>query len=179
MRGGSVTVLQSAQFDALVAAHRVSVERVCRSILRDDDLVADAAQEAFVRLWRQLELGAEPDQTAAWLRKVALTTSLDLARRRDARARAEHERRVPADAAAPDHASPPERAANAELEAQLERALRDLPEGQRTVFVLRHRGGLGLAEVAATLGVELSTVKTQFARAALRLQARLQSFRSE
>jgi RNA polymerase sigma-70 factor (ECF subfamily) len=179
MKAAGMAVPQTAHFDALVAAHRGSVERVCRSILRDDDLVADAAQEAFVRLWRRLEDGAEPVQCAAWLRKVALTTSLDLARRREARSRAELERRVAVDAAAPESGSPPARAESAELEAQLELAVRDLPEGQRTVFVLRHRGGLALSEVAATLGLELSTVKTHFARAALRLQARLQPFRTE
>ena len=50
-------------------------------------------------------------------------------------------------------------------------------EGQRTVFLLRHEGGLPLAEVAETLGVALPTVKTQFARACLKLQSRLRPYR--
>jgi RNA polymerase sigma-70 factor (ECF subfamily) len=165
-------------FTALIAAHQSAVERVCRSILRDEHLVADAAQETFVRLWRHLERQPEPEHAGAWLRRVALTTSLDLARRRDARARGEDGAAVAGGARERANDSPLDHAERAELEAELERAMRDLPEGQRTVFLLRHRGGLSLAEVAQTLDLELSTVKTHFARAALRLQQRLARFRS-
>jgi len=44
------------------------------------------------------------------------------------------------------------------------------------VFLLRHRGGLSLREVAELLDLALPTVKTHFARAALRLQASLARF---
>ena len=49
--------------------------------------------------------------------------------------------------------------------------------GQREIFLLRHDGGLSLAEVADSLELALPTVKTQFARAALKLQAKLAGFR--
>ena len=54
-----------------------------------------------------------------------------------------------------------------------------LPEGQRTVFQLRHFGCLPLAEVAETLDLALPTVKTQFARACLRLQSALAPHRPQ
>jgi DNA-directed RNA polymerase specialized sigma24 family protein len=57
-----------------------------------------------------------------------------------------------------------------------ERALLELPDGQRTVFLLRHEGGLTLAEVADALGVAVPTAKTQFARACLKLQEKLAPF---
>ena len=85
-----------------------------------------------------------PEQCGAWLRKVAVTTSLDLVRRREARTRAEAERSIAREASAPENTSPATRASTAEFAAELELALRDLPEGQRTVFLLRHRGGLAL-----------------------------------
>jgi len=69
-----------------------------------------------------------------------------------------------------------ERVAQAELAESFERALERLSDGQRTVFLLRHAGGLRLAEVAETLDVSLSTVKTQFARACLKLQDALRPF---
>ena len=170
---------QTPHFDALLVTHRRSVEGVCRAILRDDDLAADATQETFVRLWARLAREGEPAHCGAWLRRVALTTSLDLARRREARAHAEAEGRIDVGAPAPDSSSPITRAATAELEAHFELALRDLPEGQRTVFLCRHRGGLTLREVAELLGLGLPTTRTQFARAALRLQSRLAHFRNE
>jgi RNA polymerase sigma-70 factor (ECF subfamily) len=162
----------SSAFDQLVASHERQVLRLCRAILRDDHLGADAAQETFLRLWRRITSGRAPDRSPAWLRRVAVTTSLDLARRRaqDARETGDVD-----DVASGDHAA--EIAArDVELRGRFEAALAELPEGQRTVFLLRHDGGLALSEVAETLDVSLPTVKTQFARACLKLQAKLAAF---
>ena len=71
------------EFSALVAAHERDVLRQCRSVLRDEHLGADAAQETFVRLWRELQRGARPVELGAWLRRAALSCALDL--RRNAR----------------------------------------------------------------------------------------------
>jgi RNA polymerase sigma-70 factor (ECF subfamily) len=166
----------SRSFDELVAAHAGAVARVCRSILRDDELARDAAQEAFLRLWRQVEVGGTPDRVGAWLRRAALSASLDIARRREARGRAEADASIARASAEAGASAPESRASLAELEAALERALAELSDGQRTVFLLRHRGGLSLSEVAEALGVALPTVKTQFARACLKLQSRLAPF---
>ncbi len=179
-------------FERLVAEHRGEVLRVCRSILRDEHLGADAAQETFLALWKACAAGNPLERTGAFLRRVAVNTSLDHARRRRARAaealepepRATgHTSSSSARTSGTELASPAaEPSANAwrtELRARLERALPALSEGQRTVFLLRHEGCLSLAEVAAALGVELSTVKTQFARACLKLQAHLAPFRPE
>jgi len=174
-----MAVSASARFDALVEAHGSRVYRVCRAILRDDHLGADAAQEAFLRLWRRLDSGdTEPPRSiAAWLRKAAVSSALDAARRRERRGRMMDA--DPASAQAPESVAddprrdPAAQARHRELDARLAAALRELPEGQRTIFLLRHEGGLPLREVAETLGVETTTVKTQFARACLELQSRL------
>lgn len=174
-------------FEELLERHEREVLRVCRSILRDDHLGADAAQETFVRLWRRITSGRRPDHSPAWLRKVAVSTSLDLARRRGSRADA----RVSESADLPDvlasDARRPEADARRpevlvrgnELAQRFELALAELPEGQRTVFLLRHAGHLSLAEVAETLEVALPTVKTQFARACLKLQEKLAPYRPD
>jgi RNA polymerase sigma factor (sigma-70 family) len=167
-----VSTAALATFEDLVARHQVEVLRVCRTILRDEHLGADAAQETFVRLWRRIAEGREPEKTSAWLRRVAVSTSLDLARTRIARKREAQIAETLADTrtVAPDAGEWVER---------FERALAELSDGQRTVFLLRHEGGMALSEVAETLGVSLPTVKTQFARACLKLQEKLAKFRPE
>lgn len=164
-------------FDRLLAAHGPRVRRVCRVVLRDRQLGEDAAQEAFFRLWRALLGGHSPEHPAAWLNAAAVNASVDLARRRDVQARAA-ERRAGA-ARPPAQTAPSDAAQSGELRERLERALAHLAPGQRTVFLLRHEGGLPLSAVAEALGVALPTVKTQFARACLRLQSLLQSFDPE
>src|SRR5215510_2349127 len=68
-----------------MAEHEGDVLRVCRSVLRDEHLGRDAAQDAFVRLWRALADGRAPERAHAWLRRAALSAALDLQRRRGAR----------------------------------------------------------------------------------------------
>jgi len=60
----------TAHFERLVAEHERDVLRVCRSVLRDEHLGRDAAQETFVRLWRALAGGRTPERVAAWLRRA-------------------------------------------------------------------------------------------------------------
>ncbi len=164
--------MSASRFERLVTEHERDVLRLCRSVLRDEHLGADAAQETFFRLWRALDRGDEPASSAAWLRRVALTSALDLSRRRAARlpVSAESEREEV------DGRGPLDAAAARELEERFERALAALPEGQRTIFLLRHSGGCSLAEVAESLALALPTVKTQFARACLKLQQALRPF---
>jgi RNA polymerase sigma-70 factor (ECF subfamily) len=172
----------ATEFDAIVARHRPDVLRVCRSILHDDHLVADAAQETFLRLWKRRVDGRAPEHASAWLRRVAVSAALDVAR---ARARRSHDSALegplaesladPRPEAASEHAG----AADAELRDRFRCALDELSEGQRTVFLLRHEGNLPLSEVAEALGVSLPTVKTQFARACSKLQQKLAAFRPE
>ena len=175
-----------ATFDRAVAEHQGTVLRVCRSILRDEHLGADAAQETFLRLWKRITERREParsspatrgsedtGQLGGWLRSVAVTISVDQLRRVAARPLS----LVGADTdCATDAADPNASAETSELEARFERALETLSEGQRTVFLLRHSGGLSLREVATTLDVALPTAKTHFARACLRLQEALRPF---
>ena len=172
--------MDGASFERLVAEHQGVVLRISRSILRDEHLGADAAQETFVRLWRSLEAGRAPERSGGWLQRVAVTTALDLARRRRTRTRREEALASEAPATGAAALDAPERAAvAAEIEQRFERALALLSEGQRTIFLLRHSAGLPLAEIAATLDVALPTVKTQFARACLKLQAALRPFRPD
>ena len=165
------------EFERAVAEHQGMVLRLCRSLLRDDHLGADAAQETFLRLWRRLGTGSEEDRPRRlrpWLRRVAVSVAQDQLRGGARRPRVlgdEDEAQ-----AAPESEGAAERdLAARELEERLERALAGLSEGQRTVFLLRHEGRLGLREIADTLGVSLPTVKTQFARACLRLRLALRA----
>jgi RNA polymerase sigma-70 factor (ECF subfamily) len=160
----------STEFETLVADHRREVFAVCRSVLRDEHLGADAAQEAFVRLWKRMQARGAPEEPRGWLRKAALSSAIDLLRRRP---------RSEALERAGDPAGEPLPEADAELRARFEQALAALPEGQRAVFLLRHEGGLTLPDIARTLSLSRETVRTQFARAAVHLQHNLWAFRPE
>jgi len=60
-----------------------------------------------------------------------------------------------------------------ELEDALRRAIEELPNRCREIFVLRRRDQLGYHEIAARLGVSLGTVKSQMWRAMVLLRGKL------
>lgn len=157
-----------AEFEALVASHRREVFAVCRSVLRDEHLGADAAQEAFVRLWKRMQAAGVPAEPRGWLRRAALSSAIDELRRTP---RAEIVAELSAALAPAAHAP------DDELRLGFERALAELSEGQRAIFLLRHEGGLSLVEIARLLELSRETVRSQFARAVLRLQSKLNRFR--
>jgi RNA polymerase sigma-70 factor (ECF subfamily) len=118
------------------------------------DAAEDAVQEALARAWERSDtdaIGSLP----AWVTRV----SLNLAKSRLRRIRAEATAKQRLGAAAEQHAAP------GGMRTDVERALGTLPRRQREVTVLRYYLGMDVAEIARTLGVSDGTVKTQLFRA--------------
>jgi RNA polymerase sigma-70 factor (ECF subfamily) len=113
----------------------------------------DVVQEAFVRAIGQRRRFAAVDNPEAWLRTVAL----NIARsqwRRVRRHLALLPELLPDD---PPADLSPDRVA-------LLTALRRLPRAQQETIALHHLADLPVAEVAATLGVPVGTVKARLSR---------------
>ena len=130
----------------------------------------DVAQEAFVRVYRQLG-SFDGDRFTAWLLRITRNLCIDQLRRRRARPPAED---VPAgtdDGAAPrDSAPDPEQAWLADVRRRLiHQALRRLDGASREVILLKDIQGLKLQEIAGMLGLPLGTVKSRAHRARLEL----------
>jgi RNA polymerase sigma-70 factor (ECF subfamily) len=64
----------------------------------------------------------------------------------------------------------------AELRDILTRTIQGLPEGFRTVFVLRDKEGLSTEETAEALGLSIPAVKSRLLRARLQLRERLNRY---
>ncbi len=129
-------------------------------LLADRDDALDAAQEAFLKMWRfapRLERGHALN---AWVYRVTVNTCLDRLRER-----ARHRKHTTHDnlvtlTVADDGYSPRQRARMAEELQLLKQALERLTERQRAVFVLRHFQSLKLQEIADVLDAPLGTVKS-------------------
>ena len=130
----------------------------------------DVAQEAFVRVYRQLGT-FEGDRFMAWLLRITRNLCIDQLRRRRTRPPAEDVRADAADDAAPRDAAPdPEQAWLADARRRLVyQALQRLDGANREVILLKDIQGLKLDEIAGMLGLPLGTVKSRAHRARLEL----------
>ena len=169
---GRVLAGETALFERIMRRHNQRVFRAARAIVRDDAEAEDVMQETYTRAFAHLGQFRGDAQLGTWLVRIAV---------HEAFARVRRQRRLaplpPGDdmeaLPMPDRAMPidPEREANnAELRRLLERAIDDLPETYRTVFVLREVEGLSTATTAECLGVSEEVVKTRLLRARTRLR---------
>jgi RNA polymerase sigma-70 factor (ECF subfamily) len=145
-----------AAFAALWTRSGAAVYSVCRRILVDRDSAEDAAQEAFVRIWRNArQFDPRRGSAAAWMYTIARNTALNLARIR---------RPVPQE-------TPPVtyEAADPADRFWLETSLARLSEGERTALELAYFEDLTQSQVAQRLDVPLGTVKARIRRALGRL----------
>jgi RNA polymerase sigma-70 factor, ECF subfamily len=147
-------------FEELVAAHERMVLRTAYRLLGRLEDAQDAAQEVFLRLFRNL--GRVEGDPKAWLYRVTVNVCNDHHRRRMPVADLDEHRADPA----PD----PERAITLdERKRLLMEGLATLGERERTSVVLRDIEGLSTAETAAILGVEEGTVRSHISTARVKL----------
>lgn len=154
----------------LFLEHRARLERLVRRRTGDGDRAADLVQESFLRLLAAGGTGSASGDTRLL---YAVTRNAAIDQQRSARRRA-----AAMQALAPEQLRSEDAAADAGFDARaaltaLEAALRELPERTREVFLLRRVDGLPHAEIAARLGMPVSTVEKHLLRAIRHCQARL------
>ncbi len=170
-----------AAFRAIMTQHNRRLYRLARGILRNDSEAEDAVQEAYVNAFTHLESYRGDSSLATWLSRIVINEALGRLRRArpvielqtDAAERAEAEIiPFPQSQASGD----PERTmAQREILRLVERATDALPDGFRTVFILRMIEGLGVEETAELLGLRPETVKTRLHRARRLVREQLDS----
>lgn len=168
--GSGVNLLQ---YERQVHRHQDRVYGFARYLLGDPEEARDVTQEVLLRLWHHRE-AVEEDRLTGWLLRVTRNACIDALRKRRTYqdlVRADAERVGQAASRTPD----PEAATEAALFREaLERALRQLPEPQRSIVILREIQDCTYEQISEALALPLNTVKVYLhrARKALRNQLR-------
>ena len=159
-------------FRTIMQRHNRRLYRCARSIVRDDSEAEDIVQEAYADAFSNLASFRGESSLATWLTRITVNEALGRVRRRRPTVEL-----ATLDAAAPGKAqvipfplmttnSDPERAAaQREIRRLIERAIDDLPELFRAVFVMRDIEDMSVEETADFLGLRPATVKTRLHRA--------------
>lgn len=160
-----------AAFELLMRRNNARVFRAVRAILRSDADAEDVMQEAYVRAFEHLGSYEGRASFASWLVRIAVNEALQRSRRARQLSPLDDNEEVlsmPATGSTPE-----QRTSDGELREVLERAIGELPEDFRLVFVLRAVEQMPVAEIAACLELREETVKTRFFRARQRLRQAL------
>ena len=146
--------------EILFARHQAEIYAYLLRMVRDAELAADLAQDAFIRAYRACGSLDDPTKARAWLYQIAHRVALDEIRRRRII------RFVPWSGEARGAAPSTERLAmDARLSGEMERALARIPERQRSALLLAELHDLTGLELAATLGTSHVAARALLTRA--------------
>ena len=156
---------EAAAFEQLMRRYNQRIFRAARSVVRNDSEAEDVVQETFVRAYRHLASFEERSSLGTWLTRIAVHEALARVRRSRL---FDGEGELPLARSA--QAGPEEQVSSRELRSLLVAAIDSLPEGLRTVFVLRDVEGLSTLEACEVLELTPEAVRVRLhrARAALR-----------
>ncbi len=173
------TLIKTAAAAPPVERHEAFAEIVARfqdlafgcawAVLKDFHLAEEAAQEAFIIAWQELDTLREPEAFPGWLRRLVLTACHRMTRGKRLIF-------VPLEAAAQATAAaadPHARAERSEMQARVRAAIRELPERERMVTTLFYIGEYSQAEISAFLELPVTTIVKRLYSARQRLKGRM------
>ena len=146
-------------FELLVEWLQHKVFRLAFTLLRDEGLAEDAAQDAFLRVWRALPQFEGRSSLSTWVYTITRNVCLTRVRKLASESRAE------VFGAGAEFEPAIDRSAM-----DLERALCHLPEKYRQVLELFYFEEKSCEAVAQMLGMPMATVKTHLHRARKQLR---------
>ena len=149
-------------FRQLVERYQGAVHNLAYRMLGDPNDAEDAAQEIFMRIYRQLGRYDPSRKFSTWTLAIATNYCIDQLRRRRMQL-------VPLENIIPwarsREVGPEGEAITQEARDDVQRLIMRLPEKYRAPLVLRYFEELSCAEIAEVLGMPEGTVKTQIHRA--------------
>ena len=154
-------------FRDLYRQHVGRVYALCLRLTGDVAAAEERTQDAFVRAWQKLRSFRGESAFGSWLYRLAVNVVWN-----ERRTTGRREQRV-APAADPETHERPGSESPVGLGIDLERAIAELPDGAREVFVLFDVEGYGHADIARMTGIAVGTSKAQLFRARRLLREKL------
>lgn len=157
-------------FGLLVRRYQNAVLCMANNLIRDRHEAEDLGQDVFLAAYQNLHR-YEPDRCkfSTWLLTIARNKCLNMMKKRRPQPMAELPPVL-------DLRTPDDCQQSKELLEHLDRVLADLPDDQRTTFVLTELVGLGAEEVSLIEGVEAGTIRSRLSRAKAALRSSLSRF---
>lgn len=162
-----MTETNREKLERLMAQYGTALIRMCAVYLRDADLAQDAAQDTFIKAYRNMDTFRGECSEKSWLMGIAIHICRDYQRsawfrHTDRRMEPDKLPEIPVPAVIPDHTVLTE--------------VNRLPKRYREVILLRYYQGMKLKETADALKCSRSTVKQRLRKANTILRNRLKEW---
>lgn len=172
-------------FEELVARHRRGLFNFLLRSVQNRSRAEELLQDVFLRVVRSKDRYEKTAKLTTWLYTIARNLCVDESRRAKFRRtvsldapRRSQEEDSPAmvDSVAADQVPTDEAAAAPQIRQRLAKAIDQLPEDQREVFLMRQMSGLSFKEIGEIVGAPENTVKSRMRYALEKLRQELADF---
>jgi RNA polymerase sigma-70 factor, ECF subfamily len=165
-------------FEILYTRHKSALYRYLQRLCRNREAVNDLFQESWSKLIASRQRYEPRAQFTTFLFHIAHNCAVDYFRRAERQhiGRTDDVNELQERLAGAHTDRPDNQASEAQLQAAFAQALQQLPEEQRTVFVLREETGLSLEEIGQVTGVTMETAKSRLRYALAKLRTALKQY---
>jgi RNA polymerase sigma-70 factor (ECF subfamily) len=164
---------ESDAFAALFHAHKSRIYSLCLRMTNNSTEAEDLTQDAFMQVFRKLASFRGDSALSTWIHRIAVNTVLMHFRKKslcqvslDAPCNSEDG----ANNIRREYGAQDDQLAGSVDRVALARALKELPNGYRTIFLLHEVEGYEHQEIAELLGCSVGNSKSQLHKAKLRIR---------
>ena len=154
-----------AAFEELIRQYEKKVYTLCFRMCGNSEDAEEAAQDAFLALWRGIDRFRQESSLSTWIYRLATNACIDTLRRRKKQSGSvsldDEELFVDAVDTSPQ---PQETVEHRETQKLLQEGLSALPEEYRKVLILREIEGLSYTEISESASIALCPVKSRISR---------------
>jgi RNA polymerase sigma-70 factor, ECF subfamily len=171
----------AAAFQALYDRHKRRVYSLCLRMTANTAEAEDLTQEAFLQLYRKIGTFRGESAFSTWLHRLSVNVVLMHLRKKSLPVvpLEETTQGTEEDAPKKDFGAEDLALAGSIDRMQLQQAVRDLPPGYRTIFVLHDVEGYEHNEIAQIVGCSIGNSKSQLHKARMKLRDLLRMNRAE
>jgi len=151
-----------SEFERIVRKYQDRIYNLCHYMLGNPQDAQDAAQDAFVKAYKNLGDFRPEASLYSWLYRIAVNTCLDYRKKTSITTL----RGEPLSEEAPSGDPSPEATyESSRISETVQSALQRLPKKLRPAIILREIEGLSYEEIAGILRTSVGTVKSRISRA--------------
>ena len=149
---------QRKAFSLIVSQYTEPLYWKIRRIVLTHDDANDVLQNVFIKAWTNIGDFQNKSKLSTWLYRIAINESLDFLRKQKAASAISADE----DVSVANRLMADEYFDGDETEAQLQEAIAQLPEVQRTVFLLRYYDDMKYSDISRALGTSEGALKASY-----------------
>lgn len=159
-------------FEALVRQYSEPLYWKIRHIVFTHEDADDVLQNTFLKIWKNLDAFQGKSALSTWLYRIAINEALDFLRhqRHSTMASVDESKKVANQLMADEYFD------GDRMQALLQEAVGQLPEVQRTVFVMKYYDEMKYSEISAILGTTEGALKASYHLAVRKITEYLKRF---